>query len=145
MFDIVDMTYEHLEHLLNQKMNANVLLRDGFSNETVTRLRTYSDAKAGLIAGEPMVCAGITKLWTGRGHLWCVLSEKIVDHPITVFRGMRRYLNSQPFNRVEMDNPFGFTKGHKRALMLGFEIQCLLARKYLPGGGDASTYAWVRD
>lgn len=141
MFDLVPFKKEHLEPLMLQKMNAYL---PGWvkSGQAAAMEGTY--AFTGLLKGDVAACGGVVPLWEGRGQLWSIYSEAIKTNFLPIFRGMQKFLDSAPFARIEMAVPCEFELGHRRAKMLGFELECPRARHYLANGEDCSLYARIR-
>lgn len=143
MFEIIRFEPEHVIPLIAQPMNTK--LQHWYDSGYAAQLRQHTVCFTGRVNGEVMMCAGIAPLWKSRGYLWVVLSENIKAHSVSVYRGARKWLKVQPYNRIEMDSPVDFELGHRRAEWLGFKLEIPVAKKYLPDGSDASVYAWVRE
>ncbi len=141
MFDIVPFKKEHLEPLMLQKINA-------YLPEWVRKGHAVEMEKSGaitiLVKGEITVCGGITHVWEGRGQIWSIFSEMCKKNFVPTFRGIQHYLDEAPYSRIEMSVPCDFEIGHRRAKLLGFELECARARKYLANGADCSLYARVK-
>lgn len=135
---------EHIRPLLSEGMNSSLGHWSADDYAFPKHLAENSFAATGLVNDEPVFCGFVIEIWTGRGYLVSVLSEKIKEHAVSAHRLMREFIKSQPYQRLEMDSPVSFILGHRRAKLLGFEIMCPVAKKYLPDGGDASIYSWVR-
>ncbi len=134
----------HLEALVNEPMNHG--LESWFKDGNAAMLIENTDAFSFFVNGELVMSGGLCRLWTGRAYLWTVLSEKIKQHSITVYRNLKRYLNNQKvYNRIEMDIPLDLEIAHKRAKFLGFTLECALAKSFSPNGEPRSLYAWVRE
>lgn len=144
MCELVPFKLEHLEPLIKQRMNANLI--DWYSSGRPKTLEN-SNSITIMIDGSPMFCGGVTEYWPGRGQLWSVFSEDSKNHFIMVFRSIRRllkYLLDERFKRIEMSVDYGFIQGIRRANLLGFTLEVVRAKSYLPGGGDATLYSLVR-
>ncbi len=141
MFELVPFKKEHLEPLMLQKINAHLpkWVRLGHA---ATMESGYSFT--GIVRGEITICGGIDKVWDGRGCLWSVFSDTTKCNFIPTFRGIKRFLNSAPFSRIEMSVPCSFELGHRRAKLLGFELECARAKKYSSSGEDHALYARVK-
>ena len=92
-----------------------------------------------------MVCGGVIKLWEGRGCVWTVFNEESKGCFVPVFRGIKEFLRlqRQVFRRLEIAVPTGFEMGHRRALLLGFKVECGFAESYLPSGEDCVLYSLI--
>lgn len=145
MFEVVKLTIDHLALLAEEPNNAHIAgwLQTGKAKSWADWDECYS----GFVKGKLMICVGLTPYWNGRGHIWAIFSSNAAGNFVAVFRGMRKFLEGSKYNRVEMDVPLGSRisdLAHRRALLLGFELECPRARHYRPGGGDSALYAWVR-
>lgn len=143
MFEILRFEPDHIIPLLAEEMNRQYM--DWYYTGYAHKLKQNTVCFTGRMNGQVLICAGIAPLWPGRGYIWCVLSEHIRAHSISVYRGARRWLKAQPYNRLEMDVPVDLEIAHRRAEWLGFNLEIKRARKYMPDGGDASVYVWVRE
>lgn len=134
---------DHGNKLLEEPMNKG-LLSDCFDGY-LTALRVQTVSRTFFVNDEIVCVAGITHMWAGRGYLWMILSENIKKYPVQTYRGLRSYLKSLPYNRVEMDVPVKTEFDDRRARFMGFKLECPFARSYSPSGEDRALYAWVRD
>ncbi len=142
MFELVPFKRDHLTMLAKQQINSFLpdLIKSGQDIELEKTL-----AFTGVVKGEIMVCGGIVHQWAGRGQLWSVFSADSKKNFISTFRGIQNFLNSAPYDRIEMAVPVHIEVGHRRAKMLGFEVECRRAKRYLPDGTDCVLYARVRE
>lgn len=141
MFKLEKFRVEHLEPMMCEKINA--YLPNWIASGQAQKM-TESYSVTGFLDGKPMVCGGINELWPNRGHVWTVFSERSRANFLPVFRGILRFLNDAPYRRLEMNVPLDFALGHRRARLLGFELECPVARAYLPGGEDVSIYVRLK-
>lgn len=141
MFEVLPFKKEHLDQLIGQPINAYLpeWIKQGHASEM-----EKSHSFTGFLDGSVMVCGGIISLWEGRGYLWAMFSELSKDRFLPVFRGLQKFLDEAPFQRIEMAVPLGLHVAHRRAHLLGFRMECEVARKYLPGGFDCSLYARIK-
>src|SRR3990167_6399619 len=144
MFRVARFDVEDVKPLLAEPMNAHLSAWVSDDYKYAKSLGERSVALTVLAGGVVMMCAFIVEIWKGRGYLVIVLSENIKEHPVSVYRGLKNFLKSLPYNRLEFDSPCGFTLGHRIAKFLGFELMCERARRYLQDGRDAAVYEWVR-
>lgn len=107
-------------------------------------LAQKAHAMTATVNDEPMACIFLVELWPKRAYLSSVFSEKVSQHSISVYRGLRKSLLALPYDRIEFDCPIDFELGHRRAEFMGFTVMCPLARKYGPDGEDAKIFEWVR-
>jgi hypothetical protein len=145
MFDIVPYKAEHVLPMLDQASNTH--LKTMYENGLAKFLESQEKSMTGLWFGKPMVCGGVAQLWEGRGVVWTVFNEESKNHFIPVFRGIRAYLKHQLlfYRRLELSVPVDFDIGHRRARMLGFQLECEKAKAFLPDGTDCSLYVMLRD
>lgn len=135
---------EHLLPLIKEPTNKHLeswvksgLVYDLEKGESVTFI----------YKGKVCVCGGINPYWEGRGQLWSVFSQNLQYEFVPAFRAMKRWVNWQlgnNYRRIELSVDIDFPPGRRRAELLGFSLECELARKYLPNGKDCSLYSLVR-
>lgn len=145
MFDIVPLRMEHIKRLSHEPSTAH--LKEWINGGRAAQLVAADEQVAGLVTDEIMILAGLCKYWDGRAHLWCVFSEKAKGNFVSVFRGIQKYLETRPYRRIEMDVPLDLPStevAHRRAMMLGFELECKRAKAYRPNGADAALYSWIK-
>lgn len=145
MFNVTPLAMEHLE-LLSQEM-SNSHVKEWLSSGKAKAWVESPEVFSGLVNGKLMISGGLTKYWEGRAHIWTIFSEQAEHHFISVFRGMQRFLDTTPYRRIEMDVPLysKFTNiAHRRAILLGFTLECPSAKHYRPNGSDSALYAWTR-
>lgn len=147
MSETIKMKSGHLFELVKEPMNQ--YLEEWFTSGKVDHLE---DGESFTIIHRDMVmvCGGVTKYWDGRGQLWSVFSERSKDYFVPCYRAIKRWLDEQlnkNFVRIEVsiDHGDSFEIASRRAELLGFYLECPMARKYLPGGGDVALYAMVRE
>ena len=95
--------------------------------------------------GKILACGGIVKYWEGRGLIWVVFNEESKTSFVPLFRGIKRWLDEQPFTRIELSVPIDFPLGQRRAEMLGFELETPRARKYHVDGKDSVIYVLIKE
>lgn len=146
MSETVKMTSGHLFELVKEPLNQ--YLEEWFTSGKVEDLEK-GESFTFIYKDQIMLCGGITPYWTGRGQLWCVFSGKAHDRFVPCYRAIKKWIDDQlrrNFVRIEVsiDHGESFDLASRRAELLGFYIECPLARKYLPNGGDVALYAMVR-
>ena len=97
----------------------------------------------GMLGGKPVGCAGLVKLWEGRGQAWALIGEFDPICWVPIVREMRKRLNASGFRRIEMDVAADFGPGCKLARLLGFEVEAL-RKSFSPYGEDYFLFARVR-
>lgn len=95
-----------------------------------------------------LVCAGAIPIWPGRATGWAVLSlipprEWPQLHKLVV-RGLDGLQRDPAYRRLEVCVIHGFTEAHRWALLLGFEVETALARRYDSVGRDYVLYVRLR-
>ena len=141
MFKRVPFKKEHLDYLLAQKLNLPV--KDSFTPSMKDGLeKTKSET---IMCDEiPMACGGAIEIWPDRAQIWCLFNEDSKTKFLPVFRNIKKFIDSCDFDRIELSVPIGLEVGVRRARMLGFKVECDLARKFLPGGIDCTLFSRVR-
>ncbi len=146
MFEIVPYKQEHLIALLSDPMNER--LKPFFLTGVKMAARLEgSNAVTIIHEGRVIACGGITEIWMGRGHIWSMFSERSKECFVGTFRAIKRWLAEQiakNYQRIEMSVPCEFANGKRRAELLGFSLECAVAKKYLPDGEDCAVYSMVR-
>lgn len=140
MFETVNLTKEHLLSLSEEPSNKFIFdwMASGHADEMI------KTGVAGILNGQVMVCGGAIEQWNGRAFVWSIFSTKCKTCFLPVYRGIKRFFDTQPYTRLEFAVPINNPYGHRRALMLGFKLETPLAEKYLPNGEDCALYALVR-
>lgn len=94
-----------------------------------------------------LFCGGISEYWPGRGHVWSVFNPESKKNFVPLYRAIQGLLKDRQgrYSRIEMSVDYGFTVANRRARLLGFKLEIERARKYHPGGRDASIYSMVRE
>lgn len=142
MFNVVQFKKEHLKVMITQDINKVIedCMTSGLANQFERSLSATFMKK-----DKPLACAGISKVWPGRGHLWCVFDETSKADFLPLMRGAYSWLDnmSKMFPRIELSVDHGpfHEVASKRAEMLGFKLECSEAKKYLPNGESASIYS----
>lgn len=142
MFSVRPFEVTDILPLLKEEINSH--LSAWAESGHAETLKRETMAFTGLFNGEIVGCFGVAEIWKGRGYLWTVFSEKIKEHPVAIHRGFKNFFQTLPFNRIEMDCPYGLEIAARRARWMGFEVMCAKAERYLANDGDATTYHWVR-
>lgn len=140
MFKIVPLNIEHLIELYDEPSNRFLKdwIQSGFAKEMM------KSGLAGTFNDKVVVCGGFVECWTNRAQIWSVWSRECKNNFVPIFRGLKKLIHSQKYNRIEFAVPVYLTSAHRRAKLLGFEVECELAKKFLPDGSDCVLYALVR-
>lgn len=125
---------------------------DGFGTENWSLEQWESLSRSSIVSwkacdGEEFLgCAGILKIWEGRGFAWMAVSRKVGRfHMLAIHRRTMAVINTATdlgLYRLETTVRTGFAAGRRWALMLGFEREGTM-RRYAPDGGDHDLYARV--
>jgi hypothetical protein len=144
MFKQVPLKKEHMEYLLNQKANFESKY---FLLSKLDMIESDKYSVTGLLDEVPMVCGGVLQYWENRGQVWCIFNEQSKHSFVPVLRGIKKFIDNLPFRRIELsvdcDGPYTEV-GVRRAKVLGFDVECLRAKKYLPAGTDCVLMAKVK-
>jgi hypothetical protein len=142
MYKLIPFKKDHVIPLSTESINA--YLPNWYTSGQAEEME-QTHAFTAMKGEDVMMCGGITELWPGRGHLWCILSEKTKTDFVSAFRTINKFLKDQPYTRVEMSVPYSFSQGHRRAILLGFDVECERAKKYLPNGDDCTLYVKIKE
>lgn len=142
MFELVPYKHEHVLPMLEQKINFP--LRGFFLNGHGRNLDQRGTAFTIMGNGIPLVCGAVDEIWVNRGTIWCMFNEKSKTNFVPVFRLIKQFLDDSKYNRIEVCIPCDMALAKRRALLLGFKLECAYAPKYLPDGTDCSVYALVK-
>jgi hypothetical protein len=92
--------------------------------------------------GEPIACAGMIELWSGRAYAWAYIGEQASKHWKTVHRAVHRALSSAKWRRVEMAVDIRDPGAKNWASHLGFVFEGV-ARAWTTDGRDVEIWARV--
>lgn len=115
---IVPFCVDHLRAIKLQAAQAGVLSSIGDTEAAYIEASEY--AFTALDGDEVVACAGILKLWEGRGHAWALLSGSIGSRFVRVHRAVMRAIKLSGYRRIEMDVDAAHAEAIKWAGMLGF-------------------------
>lgn len=118
---VVPFEIEHLHRLKLQPNQHDALLR--MSDMEEAYLAASEFAFTGLDGEEVVACAGIVKMWEGRGHAWALLSGNIGNRFVRVHRAVKRAVEVSGYHRVEMVVDSDFPAAIKWAEKLGFRCE----------------------
>lgn len=135
------------EHYAALKDNLHALsFAPNLSDSQIGNLQENSLAYTVLDDDRIYLVGGVSLYWEGRGEAWCLLSKDSGNKMLSVTRIVQNYLN-QAFmpRRVECSVEYGFELGHKWMRLLGFSLEAIRLRSFLPNGKDCSLYARVKE
>lgn len=132
---------EHFHALTPQaaQMRAKALWRDG-QLQGLESLPSFTLMDDGVV----LMIFGHIPFHADRGLVWSILGEQAAEHMISVHRVGRRFVDSLPYRRIEMEVDCEFEQAHRWARMLGFEMEAERLRCHREDGGDTSLYARIR-
>lgn len=89
-----------------------------------------------------VLVGGITEFAPSYGLLWAVLSQEAGRHLLFLHRATRRFIDLQPWRRLEASVEVGFPAGCRWLELLGFEYEGPL-KAYGSDGEDHMRYARI--
>lgn len=116
--DIVPFKVEHLQAIKLQAAQSDAIT--GLGDAESIYLECSEFAFSALEGDRVIACAGIIKLWEGRGHAWALLSGDIGNRFVAIHRAVKRAIDVSGYRRVEMDVDGDHKEAIKWAHMLGF-------------------------
>ncbi len=115
------------------------------SAEQLAAIEQHSFARTGIAGGEIVGVSGVVERHPGVGEAWAFLAADSGPHFVAITRMVREFLGALDYRRVEITCDAEFEPAHRWARLLGFKLEAPRLRAFLPGGGDASLYALVRE
>lgn len=116
--DIVPFKVEHARQIHLQSKQAEVV--DSLQLGDTVYMEASGYAFTALEGDTVLACAGIIKLWEGRGHAWALLSGDLGSKFLRVHRAVKRAIELSGYRRIEMDVDASHAEALKWATMLGF-------------------------
>jgi hypothetical protein len=121
-----------------QAHDLHVLLPNAFPYSTGIALEGHKSYTL-FFDDEVVGCAGTLEHWPGRHSAWAYFNRNSGGHMVAITRFTQDRLSAIK-GRVEMTVQKDFTKGHKWAKLLGFEVETPLLVCYGPKGEDHVGY-----
>lgn len=90
-----------------------------------------------------LLCGGVLPTGPNMGLLWAVLSADAGSRMVWLHRATLRFLDIEPFKRIEATVEDGFPAGNRWLEMLGFEYEGRM-RAYGAAGETHLRYARIR-
>lgn len=115
---IVPFSSAHLSAIKLQQAQSTALDIVGDAESVYLEASNY--AFTALDGDEVVACAGIIRLWEGRGHAWALMSGSIGARFVCVHRAVKRAIKMSGYRRIEMDVDASHKEAIKWAHMLGF-------------------------
>lgn len=92
---------------------------------------------------EVIACGGVGGLTDHRAECWMLISQHIGSYFFKFHKSVKRFLDEQEFQRLEMAVDPNFEAAKRWATMLGFQKEGRM-RKYFPNAGDADLYSRIK-
>lgn len=141
MIEIVAFKPEHLTRLKLQATQATaahlMTLEHGEQIAACPGL-----AKTAMLDGEPIVCAGMIEMWSGRAYAWAYIAEGARASFKQIHRAALSILGGVRWRRVEMAVDIRDPGAKRWASHLGFDFEGV-ARKWTIDGRDVEIWARV--
>ena len=96
------------------------------------------EAYSGMVDGQMMACAGVMEVMPHRAVAWSLIRPDIGKHMIVATKEIKKFLDRQPYQRLETPVRRDFEQGHRWAQMLGFINETPDGMRYY--GADGDTY-----
>lgn len=132
------------EHLLAMRLQPGQEKYGPWLTEEYARALESQYAFTALVDERPIVVGGLCELWKNRALLWSFIDRSAGAHFVAIHRGVKRFLDMQPFRRIEAECDCDFRQGHRWLKMLGFEMEAPRMRAFRVDGGDSALYARVK-
>src|SRR3990167_3640256 len=129
---------EDIKKILNDPINEKY--RDRISDEQINILCEDPYSAVFIVDGEPVMVGGLVVYWEGRCKIWSLLANIEKHKFVSVFRLMKKYVDSLDVKRIELDVPYNDDKFKRRAEMLGFIKYADRARSYNSFGEDCTLF-----
>ena len=146
MRSVLSLTCEDLQELAVMAPEAAVALN--VMKVKTQGLGALGDAYTLRYAGAMLGCGGLLTAWPGVAIVWLILTPRARKHPHVTYRAIREFLShcvrKDGLWRLEASVHTSSVSACKLAEVLGFQREGL-RRKFLPDGGDAWLYAWIRE
>lgn len=143
MIKIVPFTIMHYRQIEAQPRQEYI--QAYLDTDHVRALIRAGDAFAGVRPDGTVVgAAGCMEVWKGRAVTWALLSTEAGKDFVQATRMVRRYLDVQPYRRIEATVDTSFDQAHRWVSLLGFRKESDCMKSYDPDGRDHALYARVR-
>lgn len=147
MMEVVQFQPEHLIIMRDQGIQPTQALIVGSllaDPAYAIALRDGGPSGTAVDGGRILGCAGVMKIWEGRGLAWSVLATDIGVHFVGFHRAVKYFIEHCELRRIEADVQADFPSAHRWMTLLGFEREAS-RRAYSPDGTDYDLYARVRE
>ena len=133
---------EDVKKILDDPINEKY--RDHITDEKIEVLCQDPYSAVFIVGGEPVVVGGLIFYWGGRGKIWSLFASIEKHKFVTVFRLMKKYIDSLDVKRIELDVPYNNDNFKRRAKMLGFEKYADRARCFNAFGEDCTLFERIK-
>jgi len=133
----------HVERLIQQGVQPSQVREVSYVPASYASVQKPPGLSMTAREGEHIVlCGGVIPTGPRMGLLWALLSHDAGRHMVWLHRATRRFLEIEPWRRVEATVESGFPAGCRWLTLLGFEFEGRM-RSFGPGGEDHLRYARV--
>jgi RimJ/RimL family protein N-acetyltransferase len=132
------------EHLLSMRIQVGQAKYSPWITDEYARSLESQYAFTALVDGRPVLVGGLYEMWENRALLWSLLDSTAGSHFISLHRSVKRFLDMQPYRRIEAECDCDFAPGHRWLKLLGFRLEAARMRAFRVDGGDSSLYAKVK-
>ena len=128
----------HIAELDN--WGAQQWMRTHFGDLDYSVYEQAGPAHTGVAGDHVVICAGLMRINDYRAIAWAFVADTLPQHMVAAHKAVSRFLERQPFKRVE-----AFVEPESQAAvrwvqMLGFQLECAEKPFFLPDGGTAAEY-----
>lgn len=132
------------EHLMSMHIQIGQEKYNPWITDEYARALENQYAFTAMVDGHPMLVGGLYEMWQNRALLWSFLDTNAGPHLVAIHRAVKKFLDMQPYRRIEAECDCGFKPGHRWLRMLGFKMEAKRMRAFRIDGGDSSLYARVK-
>lgn len=132
------------EHLMSMHIQTGQANYNPWITDEYARALESQYAFTALVDGKPILVGGLHEMWENRALLWSFIDKDAGPHFVALHRGVKNFLDMQPYRRIEAECDCGFKPGHRWLRMLGFKMEAKRMRKFRVDGGDSALYARVK-
>jgi hypothetical protein len=132
------------EHLLAMRLQEGQSNFNPWITEEYARALENQYAFTAMIDGRPLLVGGLYEMWENRALLWSFIDRNAGPHFVSLHRGVKNFLDMQPYRRIEAECDCGFKQGHRWLKLLGFKCEAERMRAFRVDGGDSALYARVK-
>lgn len=135
---IIPFVREHFEDIDVQEKQS--IYSKEMNKDYLISLEKNSVAFSGLVNGKVIGIAGFLQLDVQRAIIFAILDKNSGEHFLAIHKAVRRFLELQPFPRIEAAIDCNFDQAVRWIEMLGFEKEGRM-KKYFSNNNDAYLYS----